>query len=269
MKHDQPSNFRVSYFQRHTHMRNMRIFGIHGDWGTHICFFPILKPAQFLRFSGARLCPLFLLRIFRPMGSGASHGSDRHRLDRLDLLDAQETSDASVTASDGEPLELFDRVGPEVFGARSWGIEAQRSTTPNKPWIYTRVKAYNAEEWAARFGVGGVPFFGQVTASCRICRGLDPHRLRKRIGSAEVLGLPQVKQRRRQMFRSQQTTVRRSRRVKRDKMHCQPLNPIQYELREDRCQNRRALAVTFWAGCVTYALVIRHSYGKSSVLRCR
>lgn len=211
------------------------------------------------------------------MGSGASHGSDRHRLDRLDLLhrlhrlDAQETFDASETASNGEPLELFDRVGPEVFGARSWGIEAQRSTTPNKPWIYTRVKAYNAEEWAARFGVGGVPFFGQVTASCRIVGwGLDPHRLRKRIGSAEVLGLPQVKQRRRQMFRSQQqTTVRQSRRVKRDKMHCQPLNPIQYELREDRCQNRRALAVTFWAGCVTYALVIRHSYGTSSVLICR
>eukprot|EP00435_Cladocopium_sp_Y103_P037909 s351_g10.t1 len=81
------------------------------------------------------------------MGSGASHS--RGRLDRLELH--QLTSTES-----GESGELFDRVGAEAFGAeRSRSFEALKQRPTLKPWIYTRVKAYNAEEWAARFGVPG------------------------------------------------------------------------------------------------------------------
>ena len=72
------------------------------------------------------------------MGSGAA----THRNHRSDEVKTQEA------------LECFDRVehvGPESsLSEHSW-------RAPKKPWIYTRVKAYNAEEWQVRFGTGACP----------------------------------------------------------------------------------------------------------------
>eukprot|EP00438_Fugacium_kawagutii_P021695 Skav224761 [mRNA] locus=scaffold1604:230569:231720:+ [translate_table: standard] len=54
-----------------------------------------------------------------------------------------------------DALPLFQRIGPEVSLSldRSWKLERDPKYGGTPPWIYQRVKAYDAQEWAARFGL--------------------------------------------------------------------------------------------------------------------
>ena len=93
--------------------------------------------------------PLWALSSTVTMGSGA-------RLSQIARA-AMEHSDSDDDASDSDA---------EV--ERSWTMKPKLS----KPWIYERVRAYDAEEWAQRFGsnLGHLP--KQVCLNLDACEHL-------------------------------------------------------------------------------------------------
>ena len=84
------------------------------------------------------------------------------RRKRVDLLTFHDFPKFLKLIFDGMPPWSgipFGR-GQELSAERSW-------TLPGKPWIYQRVTAYDAKEWAARFGESspqGVDVWGKTTS---------------------------------------------------------------------------------------------------------